>query len=274
MSNYSVLMSVYYKEKPEYLKISIESMLNQTVQTDDFVLVCDGPLTPELDAVVNRFQESYSDIFHVVRLDKNAGLGPALNEGLKHCKNELVARMDSDDYALKERCALQLDAFDRDPQLSIVSGTIQEFETTPDNVTFTKRMPQTHEEILRYAKLRCPFNHPAVMYKKSAVLDAGGYPDLPLHEDYALWVNMLIKGKRSINLANVLCLMRVDNGMYKRRGGVRYYKTAVRFRRYLLKHRFCNLGEFLYGVLGLTVVCLLPASVRKKIYIRFLRTNQ
>lgn len=274
MSSYSVLMSVYKKERPEYLKLSVESMLNQTMQTDDFVLVCDGPLTQELDEVISSFQEAYPSIFQIVRLAENVGLGPALNEGIRHCRNELVARMDSDDYAPTSRCELQLRAFAQDPKLTIVSGAIQEFEGSPENVTASKIMPQTHEEIVRYAKLRSPFNHPAVMYRKSAVLDAGGYPDLPLHEDYALWANMLMNGAKGCNLPDVLCCMRVDSGLYGRRGGFRYYKTAVRFRLHLLKQGFCNLWEFFYGFTGLTVVCLVPTSLRKTLYKKLLRTKK
>ena len=101
---YSVLMSVYHKEKPEYLRQAIESIQSQTLPTDDFVLVCDGPLNPELDAVIVTKQQEMGDSLNVVRLAKNGGLGNALNEGIKHCKNELVARMDSDDIAYPDRC--------------------------------------------------------------------------------------------------------------------------------------------------------------------------
>ena len=88
---YSVLMSVYHKEKPEYLRQAIESIQKQSFLTDDFVLVCDGPLNPELDAVIAAKQQKMGDTLNVVRLAKNGGLGNALNEGIKHCKNELVA---------------------------------------------------------------------------------------------------------------------------------------------------------------------------------------
>lgn len=104
MQNYSVLMSVYFKESPEYLKQAIESIQAQTVPTDDFVLVCDGPLNDALDAVIAAKQQEMGSALNVVRLARNGGLGNALNKGIKHCKNELVARMDSDDIAYFDRC--------------------------------------------------------------------------------------------------------------------------------------------------------------------------
>ena len=106
LENYSVLMSVYAKERPEFLRLSTESMLAQTVKTNNFVLVCDGPLTPELDAIVAELQQKHGDLFHVIRLETNQGLAHALNRGLRECKNELVARMDSDDIAVPDRCEM------------------------------------------------------------------------------------------------------------------------------------------------------------------------
>lgn len=271
MMKYSVLMSVYDKENPEFLRLSLDSMFSQTVQTDDFVLVCDGPLTESLDAVVAEFSAKYGSVLNVVRLERNVGLTGALNEGLECCKNELIARMDSDDYAVPNRCELQLKAFAEDPELVIVGGFISEFEGTPSNVVSVKTMPCTHSEILRYAKKRSPFNHPTVMYRKSSVLSLGGYPNLPLHEDYALWVHMLMAGSKGYNIPEVLCSMRVDSGLYARRGGLRYCKTVVAFRRYMLKNKFCNLGEFLLSAGAVAFACLLPVWLRKILYRLFLR---
>lgn len=271
MDNYSVLMSVYYKEQPEYLRQSVNSMMEQTVRTDDFVLVCDGPLTPELDAVVSQFLEDYPDIFQVVRLETNQGLGHALNIGLKHCKNELVARMDSDDISLPERCAMQLQKFEEDPELAVISGTIQEFEGSVDHVTAVKSLPQKHEEIYEYAKMRCPFNHVAVMYKKSAVLQAGGYQEVPQYEDYDLWVRMLMDGVKSYNLPKSLCLVRMDNGVYDRRGGWDYLKKVAAFRTKMRKAHFCSFSQYLLGICGQGIVCIVPSKVRRLVYKHFLR---
>ena len=164
MAAYSVLMSVYHKEKPEHFRMAIQSMLDQTVRADDFVIVCDGPLTDELNGVLAWAEETLGKRLTIVRLPVNGGLGKALNEGLKHVRNELVARMDSDDVSLPERCELQLNAFSENPEISVLSGTIEEFETDMQNVTAQRVLPEKHEEIFAFAKRRNPFNHPCVMF--------------------------------------------------------------------------------------------------------------
>ena len=132
MQNYSVLMSVYFKEKPEYLRQAIESMLCQTVQTDDFVLVCDGPLTADLNEVIAEYKDN--PIFHLVRLKENVGIGLAANIGIEHCKNELIAKMDSDDIAVAQRCEWQLHEFKMNPELAVLGGQLYEFVDSIDNV--------------------------------------------------------------------------------------------------------------------------------------------
>ena len=265
-------MSVYHKEQAEYFRQSIESVMQQTVKPNDFVLVCDGPLTDALDAVIADAARQYGDILQIVRLETNQGLKNALNTGLVRCKNELVARMDSDDICAERRCELQLKCFAENPELGIVSGTVEEFEGSPENITATKTLPLSHEEIIKYAKLRCPFNHPTVMYKKSAVLAVGGYPGPILYEDYALWVELLASGVKCRNLPDTLCYMRVDGGMYARRGGWSYFKKAVAFRWGLYKEKhFCTFGESAYSVCAAAVVALMPTRLRKMVYRLILR---
>ena len=271
MEKYSVLMSVYHKEQPEFLRLSMESMFSQTAKPDEFVLMCDGPLTDGLDEVIESMLQKYPDILRVVRLPENQGLANALNTGIPLCRNDLVARMDSDDVADPLRCELQLHQFSLDPRLVIVGGAIDEFEGVPDNVITHKSMPETHEQILSYARKRCPFNHPTVMYRKSAVLELGGYPDIPLHEDYGLWANLLMAGYRGYNLPKTLCAMRVDTGLYSRRGGMTYFRTAAAFRRELYRKGFYPLGSYLLVVSALAVVCLIPTGLRKAVYRKVLR---
>ena len=159
--NYSVLMSVYFKEKPEYLKTSIESMMNQTMPTNDFVLVCDGPLTPELDATIAELQQKYGETIRTVRFEKNGGLGHALQVGVKECRNELIVRMDSDDISRPYRCEKELEVFAAHPELSIVGSVIEEFSTTPEVIDAKRVVPETSDEIVAFSKKRNPFNHPS-----------------------------------------------------------------------------------------------------------------
>lgn len=271
MENYSVLMSVYYKEKADYLRESIQSMLEQTVPPDDFVLVCDGPLNEELDEVIADYEQRFPCVFQIVRLDTNMGLGNALNIGIRYCKNELIARMDSDDISLPGRCELQLKKFAEDQELDIVSGTIIELDnTSEDNVTY-KSVPENNEDIYRYAKIRSPFNHATVMYKKKAVELAGGYRDFLLFEDYYLWVRMLQQNAKGFNFQQPLYLVRTDTALYERRGGLKYFKQVFAFRNYLLKTHFCNIFQYIVALVGQAIICFVPTKVRGFMYKKLLR---
>jgi glycosyltransferase involved in cell wall biosynthesis len=208
---YSVLMSLYYKEKPEYLKLSIDSMLNQTVLPDEIVIVKDGPLTEELEAVLQEYLLKHPTIFKIVSSEKNIGLGRALNLGLEHCKNELVARMDTDDISKPYRCEKQLKRFEEKPDLSIVGAWVDEFHTSPDKVISTRVVPTESDEIYNYAKRRSAFNHPAVMYRKSAVLENNGYSDLRRNQDVELFGRMLFAGCKAENIGESLLYFRCND---------------------------------------------------------------
>lgn len=164
---YTVLMSVYYKEKPEYLSLSIESMLNQTVKPDEFIIVKDGPLTTELDEVINNFVTAYPKMFNIIVNETNLGLGPALAKGIENSKNELIARMDSDDYVVSTRCEKQLEKFREDPKLGMVGSYEAEFVDTVDNVISIHRVPSENDEIERFMHRRCSVLHPTVLLRES-----------------------------------------------------------------------------------------------------------
>ena len=263
---YSVLMSVYYQEKPEYLQQSIESILHQTAPTDDFVLVCDGPLTPELDSVIAQYSS-----LHVVRLKENGGLGRALNEGMKHCQHDLIARMDSDDISRPDRCERELRVFRDHPEVDVVSGTIEEFITSPAEVYSRRVLPERSAEIVEFAKKRNPFNHPAVMYRKSAVEAAGGYKDFYLLEDYFLWVRMLLAGSKGYNIQEPVLWMRAGSDLYKRRGGWEYVRCEKKLFSYMLGKEFINKGEYTRAVVSRTAGAMVPNWLRSVLYKKVLR---
>ncbi len=164
--NYTVLMSVYWKDRPEWLRESLDSIFSQTLCPKEVVLVEDGALGDELESVIRFYKEKY-DFTKVIKIEQNVGLGRALNEGLKYCSNDIVARMDSDDIAMPERMARQLEVFDRCSDIDVVSCWIDEFMGDKSNIVSTKSLPENHEAIEKYAKRRCPVNHPAVMFRKS-----------------------------------------------------------------------------------------------------------
>lgn len=271
--SYSILMSVYYKEKPEYLRESMMSIFNQTVQTDNFVLVCDGPLTDSLNSVINEMQDIYPTILHVHRLKENHGLGNALNVGLKFCINSLVARMDSDDISYRDRCDKELRAFEEHPSLSIVSGIVEEFTKDPAYVEARRMVPESQNEILEFAKMRNPFNHPCVMFRKEDVLDAGGYRDFYLLEDYFLWIRMLQKGLQGFNLQEPLLWMRTGSDLYNRRGGWKYMESQISLLRYMKATGFINTAEFLSGCAVRFGSSIAPNNLRRGVYKKLLRSE-
>ncbi len=268
---YSVLMSVYHKEKPEYLKQAIESIQAQTLLTNDFVLVCDGALNESLDAVIAAKKQEMGDILNVIRLTKNGGLGNALNEGIKHCKNELIARMDSDDIAYPNRCEKQIGVFNKYTQVSVCSGIVEEF-TTDLNVVDAKRVPpETNEKIIEFAKKRNPFNHPCVMYKKSAVEAVGSYQDFYLLEDYYLWLRMLMAGYQGYNIQEPLLHMRAGSDMYLRRAGWKYAKTQAKLFKFMRKQGFIGNGQYVKSCVIRSMSSLAPNWLRKVVFEKVLR---
>ena len=268
---YSVLMSVYHKEKPEYLKQAIESIQTQTLSTNDFVLVCDGPLNEQLDGVIATKQQEMGDTLNVVRLAKNGGLGNALNEGIKHCKNELVARMDSDDIAYPDRCEKQLAVFSAHTEISICSGIVEEFTTSPEIIDARRVPPETSVEIVEFAKKRCPFNHPCVMYKKSAVEAAGSYQDFYLLEDYYLWLRMLMAGYQGYNIQEPLLHMRAGSDMYRRRAGWKYAKTQAKLFKFMKDSGFIGSGQYIKSCVIRIGSALAPNWLRKFVFGKVLR---
>lgn len=270
-TNYSVLMSIYYKEKPDYFIESIESMLRQTIKPDEIVIVKDGPLTPELDQVINKYTNQEPGLFTIVPLEKNLGLGLALNEGLKRCRNELVARMDTDDISLENRCELQLKEFEKNPDLCIVGTWTNEFFDEPSNIVTSRILPEKHEDIMKFSRRRSPFNHPTVMYKKISVLECGGYQDVLRKEDIDLFIRMLHNGSFSMNISNPLLLFRSNEDNYKRR------KTWVNCKSYIsVIYRFWKMGyssttDLIVVVIGQMVMFLSPVWLLKILSDSFLR---
>lgn len=274
MKQYSVLMSVYHKEKPDYLRQSMQSIYGQTVPTDDFVLVCDGPLTPELDKTIAEMQALFGERLHTLRLVENQGLGRALNAGIKACRHELVARMDSDDISRPDRCERQLKVFADHPELSLVSGTVEEFSDSIEHVYASRRVPAHQAEILAFAKQRNPFNHPCIMYKKSHVEAAGGYQDFFLLEDYYLWIRMLQQGMQGQNIQEPLLWMRGGSAMYKRRGGWKYVKSQYALLRYMHLTGFISLPALLLSASIRTAAAIVPNSLRASLFQWMMRTKK
>ncbi len=265
---FSVLLSVYAKEQDSCLREALDSLLCQTRQPDEIILVEDGPLPDVLTQTIREYQQR-CPLLRTVSLPRNQGLGNALNEGIRHCRYDLIARMDTDDIARPERFEIQLKVFEAHPEIDICSAWIEEFEGSPDHLLAVKKLPETHDEIRAYARHRCPVNHPVVVYRKQAVLRAGGYEGFP--EDYRLWVKMLMTGARFYNVQQSLLYFRFSRSMIKRRGGWKYALADIRSQVDFYRMGLFGLPTLAYNILVRGTVRLTPSALRQFIYQKLLR---
>lgn len=271
MEAYSVLMSVYAKENPEHFAVAVDSILAQTAATDDFVIVCDGPLTERLDAILEGYVSRNPGVFNIVRLPENVGIGAAANEGLQHCRNDLVAKMDADDIALPERCELQLKLFRENPGLTICGGYIEEFSEDPAKPYAVRAVPLENGEIRRFARRRQPFNNMTVMYRRSAVIAVGGYQSLRRCEDYDLYIRLLNAGYEAANLDRILVRARVDSGAYARRASWATLRGCACSRWNAYRIGYSSLLDVMICVVGEFIIVISPKGLQRVIYSRFLR---
>lgn len=269
--DYSVLMSIYEKEHPNYFKASIESMLAQTLPPEQIVIVKDGKLTKELNRIVDYYEKNNENLFTIVELEENVGLGIALNEGLKACRNELVARMDTDDLSVENRCELQVNEFEKNKNLSILGSSIAEFEDSPDKIMSARVVPTKHQDIVNFSRRRNPFNHPTVMYKKSEVLKVGGYGDYRRNQDLDLFVRMLQNGCIAKNLEQPLVLFRANRENLKRRKSWTKCSSYIGMIYNFWKKGHSRLSDLIIVAISQIIVFLAPAIFLDWLSSNFLR---
>lgn len=271
MVNFSVLMSVYLKEDPEYLTEAIDSVLNQTLVPKEIVIVKDGPLTCELDAVIKSFVTDNPELFQIITLTENKGLGEALRIGVEHCKYEIIGRMDSDDICHCERFEKQISYLMNNPDIDVIGSWIQEFDEKPNQPTFIRKVPKSASEIMGYSKKRNPLNHMTVVFRKASILSAGSYQTFLWNEDYFLWVRLINQGYKLENMDEVLVYARAGETMFQRRGGMSYILNELKLQREFYNMKFISTSEFLFNIIARTLVRLFPNALRGFIYKRFLR---
>ena len=267
---FSVLMSLYIKERAEYLDEALESVINQTVKPDEIVIVYDGPITAELRNVVDNYVSKNPGLIKIVENPENKGLGLALANGVPQCKYELIARMDTDDICREDRFEKQLQEFVKDPSLDICGSHILEFEDKKDNIVAQRRVPLDNDDIKEYQKKRDGFNHVSVMFKKEAVLSAGNYQSCLLMEDTLLWANMFMNGAKSMNIDDYLVYVRIGHDMYERRGGISYYRKYKQGRRKVYETGFISRSDYYITLAIQFVVAVIPNSIRGFVFKKIL----
>lgn len=271
--DFTVCTSVYKNDNPEYLKVALDSLLvNQIVKPTEIVLVQDGPVPEETSRVLQDYIDNYGESFLLIKLEKNGGLGNALKIGVENAKYDIIARMDSDDIAAPDRFEKQIAYLEGHPECDIVGGQITEFIGGPSNIVGRREVPLDNEDIYRYMKSRCAFNHPTVMFRKSAVLSVGNYKDWFWNEDYYLWIRMMMNGCVMANLPDVLVNMRSGLDQYSRRGGKRYFDSEIGIKKLMLDNGLITRTEYLINYLERFIIqLLLPNSVRGWVFRTFAR---
>lgn len=259
---FSVLMSLYLKEKPEYLNEALKSVINQTVKPNEIVIVYDGPITTELKSVVEQYVSNNPGLIKIIDNPENKGLGLALADGVPQCTYELIARMDTDDICRKDRFEKQLEEFVKDPRLDICGSHLLEFEEKEDNIVARRRVPLVDKDIKEYQKRRDGFNHVSVMFKKKSVLAAGNYQSCLLMEDTLLWANMFMNGAKGKNIDDYLVYARIGKDMYERRGGFDYYKKYKAGRRKVYETGYISWVDYKMTLIVQFIVAAIPNRVR------------
>lgn len=273
MLQFSVLMSVYSKEVPTFLESSLKSIIEQTLKPSQIVIVKDGPLSKELDNVITNYEREYDDLFKIVNLRSNVGLGKALNIGLGECDHELIVRMDSDDICVMDRFEKQIKYMSENEQISVLGSWIAEFENNPQDIISIRSVPSNHEQIRKLAKKKNPINHMSVVFRKNDVVNAGNYQSFLWNEDYYLWVRMIKKNYIFANLPEALLYVRAGEEMFKRRGGTKYLFSEIKLQKEFVQMKFINRFQAVINILKRVLIRLLPSKIRGFIYKRYLRIS-
>ena len=273
MEKFSVCTSVYKNDRPEYVRVALDSMLvNQSVKPAEIVLVQDGPVPDSLSSLLSEYENKYPEVMHVIRLEKNGGLGNALKLGVENAKYDICARMDSDDICLPDRFKKQLAYLEANPECDIVGGQMTEFIDTPDNIVGRREVPLSNEDIYAFMKSRCALNHVTVMFRKEAVLKAGNYQDWFWNEDYYLWVRMMMAGCKFANIPDVAVNVRSGANQYARRGGKKYFDSEIGIKKLMLDKGMITRKEYIVNYVQRFIIQLmLPNSVRGWVFRTFAR---
>lgn len=271
-TKFSVLLSVYIKDNPEYLRIALKSIYeDQTLKPDDIVIVCDGPLNADLYNVLSVFQSGKEEIVNIISLPENVGLGDALKIGSEKCVNEYIMRMDSDDISLPQRFEKQMNYMLEHPDIDVLGSNIAEFTEDINQKLRIRTVPQKHSDIEKMSKHRNPMNHVSVCIKKSALDRCGGYEGLLLLEDYYLWLKMIINKCRLENIPESLVYVRTGKDFVNKRGSRERIEGWKTLQEYMIKHRLINHITAIINMVSIWTFVNTPVNLKNYLYKMFLR---
>lgn len=264
---FTVLLSLYSKERAEYLIACLDSIKNNTTPPDQVLIIYDGPIGKNLEEVVDMYRDCLS--IDTVSLSQNIGLGKALNHGIDFCRNEIILRMDTDDVCVNDRFEKQINFLERNPAIALLGGAIDEYDEKmicPKGVRFSV---SEHEQIRLYCKKRNPFNHMTIAFRKSVITKVGGYHHHYAIEDYNLWLRVISAGYETHNMEDILVHVRAGGNMLSRRRGIAYIKSEIQLAKLKYKLKIDNIVGIVSCTLLRSLPRLLPVSLLSIIYKRF-----
>ena len=269
---FSVLMPVYYKEKAEYFSVALNSILEQTLKPNEILIIEDGKLGDDLETVIVKAEQNNSDLVRVIRLEENKGIGYVRTLGIKECKYDIVAFMDSDDIARSDRFEKQIAFLKANPNIDMVGSWVTEFDEKPENIYSKRVLPTKPCEVYKFAKFRMPVNNNTIMFKKNPVIEVGSYQIATGFEDYEVCGKLLNKGYKIANIPEFLVNMRAGQSMMNRRKGLHYFiKYEYACMKSFYDIGFINFFEFLRNISLKLPLRIMPDWMRNLVYKKFLR---
>ena len=235
----------------------------------------DGDLPAALSEVITAYKRSLPlKLLRVAPAAKrHFGLGHALRSGVECSAHEIILRFDTDDICLTNRCEVQVGEMAADPSLILYSSNIIEFSSTTHHLTASRNVPLTDESIRAWLPRRNPLNHMTVGYRKSAVLAAGNYEDMPLFEDYWLWLRMAKVPGRIKNSAAPFVFARAGQNLALRRHGMKTAAAEFHFQKVLLRRGFIHRGHFFANLFSRVLSRLMPLTLYEILYGKILRAR-
>ena len=265
LPRFSVLMAFYAKDDPDHLRQAMGSICSQTLLPDEVVLVQDGQVSQKLSSVIDGFTNLMN--LKLLVSEDNFGLARALNLGLAHCTHDLVIRMDADDVSYPNRFETQIRFMASHEGIDASSCIVEEWCGELKLLLGERKLPVNHSSLVKFGKIRSPLNHPAVVYRKSKVIAAGGYPP-SFPEDHFLWIKLIRSGAKLANLDTPLVQMRCGEEMLARRG-LPFLLGEIRLLNQLWKWRQLTVKEYLTAMIGRIILRVAPVWVRRFLYKKF-----
>ncbi|MBV7529006.1 glycosyltransferase [Chitinophaga sp. sic0106] len=270
----TVLMSLFWKEKPAYLEDALLSLYNQTVLPDEILLVCEGTLPEELIQILHYYETTFpAGVLRWIDAGDAKGLPACLNVGLAAAKGKYIFRFDTDDICLPERIERQLEFLHQHPETALLSAPVDEYDLEMKEMLGVRQVPQSHEEIVKMAKWRSPFCHPVTVYLRDVALSLGGYPLVSAAEDYAFFSLFLVKGYKAANMPTALVKARTGKDFTKRRKGARFLKGELASHAFINKIGFHSNAVYYFHVVSKTILRNLPDKLLLTVYKKFVRSK-